>query len=69
MQLLRKPETCFSDGWVPFASTFERYASSQISSRKHIKKTNTNSGALVRQRAIPTERPPLVGEVNANFSG
>jgi hypothetical protein len=29
----------------------------------------TNSGALVRQRTIPTERPPLVGEVSANFSG
>jgi hypothetical protein len=27
------------------------------------------SGALVRQLTIPTERPPLVGEVNANFSG
>jgi hypothetical protein len=26
-------------------------------------------GALVRQRTIPTERPPLVGEVSANFSG
>jgi hypothetical protein len=29
----------------------------------------TNSGALVRQRTIPTERPPLVGEASANFSG
>jgi hypothetical protein len=29
----------------------------------------TNSGALVRQRTIPTERPPLVGEVSATFSG
>jgi hypothetical protein len=31
----------------------------------------TNSGALVRQRTIdlPTERPPLVAEVSANFSG
>jgi hypothetical protein len=29
----------------------------------------TNSGALVRQRTIPTERLPLVGEVSANFSG
>jgi hypothetical protein len=29
----------------------------------------TNSVALVRKRTIPTERPPLVGEVNANFSG
>jgi hypothetical protein len=25
--------------------------------------------ALVRQRTIPTERPPLVGEVSLNFSG
>jgi hypothetical protein len=28
-----------------------------------------NSVALVRQRTIPTELPPLVGEVGANFSG
>jgi hypothetical protein len=28
-----------------------------------------SSGALVRQRNIPTERLPLVGEVSANFSG
>jgi hypothetical protein len=27
------------------------------------------TGALVRQRTIPTERPSLVGEVSANFSG
>jgi hypothetical protein len=27
-----------------------------------------NSGALVRQRTISTERPPLVGEVSAWFS-
>jgi hypothetical protein len=32
-------------------------------------KNKTNSGALVRQRNIPTERLPLVGEVNANFGG
>jgi hypothetical protein len=25
--------------------------------------------ALVRKRTIPTERPPVVGEVSANFSG
>jgi hypothetical protein len=30
--------------------------------------TNKNSGALVRKRTIPTERPPLVGEVSVNFS-
>jgi hypothetical protein len=32
------------------------------------KTKQTNSGALVRQRTIPTERPPLVGEVSANFN-
>jgi len=25
--------------------------------------------ALVRERTIPTERPPPVGEVSANFAG
>jgi hypothetical protein len=29
----------------------------------------TNSVALVRERTIPTERPPLVGEVSANVCG
>jgi hypothetical protein len=28
-----------------------------------------NSVALVRERTVPTERPPLVGEVSANFCG
>jgi hypothetical protein len=28
-----------------------------------------NSVALVRQRTMPTEWPPLVGEVSANFCG
>ena len=31
-------------------------------------KTKLNSVALVRERTIPTERPP-VGEVSANFCG
>jgi hypothetical protein len=31
--------------------------------------TNNDSVALVRERTIPTERPPLVGEVNANCCG
>jgi hypothetical protein len=37
-----------------------------------IKKDSTiklNSVALVRKRTISTERPPLVGEVRANFCG
>jgi hypothetical protein len=29
----------------------------------------TNSVALVRERTIPTERPPLVGEVSVNSWG
>jgi hypothetical protein len=31
--------------------------------------SNNNSVALVRERTIPTERPPLVDEVSVNFSG
>jgi hypothetical protein len=30
---------------------------------------NNNAMALVRERTTPTERPPLVGEVSANFCG
>ena len=33
----------------------------------HATKTKLNSVALVRTRTIPTERPPPVGEVSANF--
>jgi hypothetical protein len=36
---------------------------------KEYHQLSINSRALVRQRTIPTERPPLVGEVSANFSG
>jgi hypothetical protein len=32
-------------------------------------KEEKNSVALVRERTIPTEWPPPVGEVSANFSG
>jgi hypothetical protein len=32
-------------------------------------KTKLNSMVGVRERTIPTERPPLVGEVIANFCG
>jgi hypothetical protein len=30
-------------------------------------KTKQNSMALARERTIPTERPPLVSQVSANF--
>jgi len=34
-----------------------------------IKETRLDSVALVRERTIPIERPPPVGEVSANFCG
>jgi hypothetical protein len=34
--------------------------------RRHAK---LNSVAFVRERTIPTERPPLIGEVSVNFCG
>jgi hypothetical protein len=34
---------------------------------EYLTKQTTNSVALVHKRTIPTERPPLVGEVGANF--
>jgi hypothetical protein len=33
------------------------------------RQNDKKNGALVRQRTIPTERPLLIGEVSANFSG
>jgi hypothetical protein len=33
----------------------------------HKRRLKLNSVGLVRQRIIPTERPPLVGEVSATF--
>ena len=37
--------------------------------KKYYIKLNNSSVALVRERTIPTERPPPVGEVSANFCG
>jgi hypothetical protein len=45
----------------------ERQLSSLFSD--HLKKTKLNSVAWVRERTIPTERPPLVCEASANFAG
>jgi hypothetical protein len=35
----------------------------------YVRYTKLNSMALVRERTIPTDRPPPVGEVSANFCG
>jgi hypothetical protein len=49
------------------------YLGATVSDRKEIHseiiREITNSVALVREGTIPTERPPLVGEVSANFGG
>ena len=41
----------------------------QITHNLYIYILKLNSVALVRERTIPTERPPPVGEVSANFCG
>jgi hypothetical protein len=56
--------------WVPEA--LFRGLSRQKSDADHSPATinkKRNSVALVRERTIPTERAPLVGEVTANFCG
>ena len=40
-----------------------------LPNRGHISIYKKNSVALVRERTIPTEQPPPVGEVSANFCG
>jgi hypothetical protein len=48
------------------------HESRHISTRRqptNYNNNNNNSVALVRERTIPTERPPLVVEVSANFCG
>jgi hypothetical protein len=46
----------------------ERYLSKHLADSK-TKKTKLNSMAIVRKRTIPTERPPLVSEINAKLCG
>jgi hypothetical protein len=48
---------CFSLHFIIFTAQMIMYS----------KKLKLNSVALVRERTIPTERPPPVGEVSANF--
>jgi hypothetical protein len=49
-------------------SSCHLYANIGLPSDEKIKKTK-NSMAVVSKRTIPTERPPLVGEVSANLCG
>jgi hypothetical protein len=57
-------------GGVPNAPTNylnEELAGSTLGIIYCLHKKKNNSVALVRKRTIPTERPPLVGEVGANL--
>jgi hypothetical protein len=54
-----------ADGQV---KTIFNYAFILLTMWKTKKKPKT-PWLLVRKRIIPTERPPLVGEVSANFCG
>ena len=51
-----------------FKKTLYIYIHTHTHTHTHIK-TKLNSVAFVRERTIPTERPPPVGEVSANFCG
>jgi hypothetical protein len=42
---------------------------SEITTFSHKTKKNKFRGLSPQAQTIPTERPPLVGEVSANFSG
>jgi hypothetical protein len=52
-----------------FKMKTDPFLTSQIKSCVCVQNKQTNSVAFVRERTIPTERPPLVGEVSANFFG
>jgi hypothetical protein len=45
--------------------------SGEVTRKKHVQTKLRGFGlqGLARKRTIPTEQPPLVGEVNANFCG
>jgi hypothetical protein len=58
------PKLFLAQVWTP--SDVRLHKSSSFHSHK-LKKVN--SVALVRKRTLPTEGPPPVGEVSANFRG
>jgi hypothetical protein len=51
------------------ARVYRRYHGGHVAMRYVYCTTLTNSVALVRERTIPTEQTPLVGEVIANVCG
>jgi hypothetical protein len=71
-----KQEMCMYSYMCPIPNRFRTFSlyNSKIVHKKEILHTvsikqKKNSVVLVRKRTTPTERPPFVGEVSANFSG
>jgi hypothetical protein len=68
-----KPCLCVGLAWSVWITQLSRCASGpvipflSINIKIEVYHNKTNSVALVRERIIPTERPPLVGEVSANL--
>jgi hypothetical protein len=53
--------------WVPGTGFENHHSHPSTAQVKNAWSYNINSVALVRERSIPTERPPIVGEISANF--
>jgi len=66
----RKVAGSIPDGFIGIIHPSDRtMALGSTQPLTEMSKTKLNSVALVRERTIPTERPPPVGEVSANFCG
>jgi hypothetical protein len=62
-------EVLVLESMMPDALQIIRCKKAEANHNIYIYKLHLNFVALVRERTIPTERPPLVGEVSANFCG
>ena len=68
-------KTTLHTGWRTKCHTIDCARNTFLLLQKHLTSgtelilIKKNSVALVRERTIPTERPPSVGEVSANFCG
>jgi hypothetical protein len=60
------------DRFLPFSLQFISHSTTPCcvaSDTDSVIEQKLNSVAVVRKRTIPTERPPLVGEVSVNLCG
>jgi hypothetical protein len=63
-------QKCLECMYCSSSSSFRGLIGRLSLGRQHKSNSNkTNTVALVRERTIPTERPPPVGEISANFCG